>query len=206
MEDFLKKYRRLCDDTGLTTENMAKLLNVGMACAEGLETGYIEPTAEMLMRLASIFNVSEAYMADFTDDPKCHEDDDAKEVFVVDSLRGSNGIIMKSNIKGIAYMDKKEARGKDYYATIMKDDSMAKARMNKGDILIVQRQSAVSNGEVVVAIVEDEEIVRRYHRMGNIVTLTAEGDSFKYKTLKIDERETKFKVLGVVREVRIKNI
>ena len=206
MESFIERYQKICREAGLTKEHMAKLLDMSVTGVEAIETGYIEPNEKILLRLSDIFNVSAGYMATLTDDPKCEEEYNAKEVYILSSLWGDNGIITIKDIVGTAFVNRNETKGKDYCALVMKDDSMVKSRIYKDDVLIVKRQAAASNGDVVVVLVEDEELVRRYHRKGNYITLSAEGDSFKYKTIKIDETETKFKILGKVCEVRIKNI
>ena len=81
---------------------------------------------------------------------------------------------------------------------------MVRARMCKGDILIVRQQTYASNGDIVVANVEGEELVRRYTKQGDFICLSPEGDKEKHTTLRINPEETNLRLLGVVKEVRIK--
>lgn len=204
MESFGERLKRLMRETGLTEANMAMLLNVSMQRVENLVTGYCDADIDTLSRVAQIFNVSCAYAAARSDDPEVKEPNFAKEIYVTDKLRAGDGMVTQKNVIGTVYMERSEMHGKDYFGLIMQDDSMVKARMFKNDTLIVRRQNTANNGDIVVAMVDDgEAIVRRYNRTGNTVVLTAEGDTMKYKTLKINTEYTKLLVLGKVCEVRI---
>lgn len=206
MSCFRERYLKLKNDAGLTTENMASLLGIGMASARAIETGYINPPAEIIVRLSDIFDVSLSYLFEFTDLPKAHEGYyNAKEIYVAKRLNGENGTVRAADIVGTIFIDRDEMHGKDFTAVVMSDDSMNKARIFKGDTLLVQKQSYADNGNVVVCVLENgDELVRTYHKNGNIVTLSAQGDNFKYPIIKIDLREEKFKIIGKVYEVRIK--
>lgn len=205
MESFTQRLEKLKLKTGITSRDLAFLLKMSPSHIKCIETEYIQPDLQMLVKLADVFNVSLKYMAMFTDDPKVNEDNSVKEIYVLKRI--TDGEMKMSDIEGTIYISRSEMHGKDYYALLVKDDSMAKARIFKGDKLIVRRQSHASQGNVIVAIVDGgEEIVRRYSRSGNIVTLTPEGDSDKYKTLKIDTTQTSLKILGKVCEVRFDDI
>lgn len=206
MNGFRERYLKLKRESGLTTENMANLLGIGEASAEALETGYISPPGDILMRISEIFDVSLAYLLEMTDEPKVSEGYyNAKEIYVAKCLSGDGGHIKAGDIVGTVFIDRDEMHGKDFTAVVMKDDSMCKARIFKGDTLLVQKQSYADNGNIVVCLLENgEELVRTYHKNGNIVTLSAQGDNFKFPIIKIDLREEKFKIIGKVYEVRIK--
>lgn len=204
METFGERLAKLRLEAGLTKSNIAYLINKSDTAVESYEEGYIQPDIDVLSRLANIFNVSLGYLALLHDDPVCHEDGFVKEIYVVDKL-GSDGMINYKDVVETVYVNREEMHGKNYFGIVAKDNSMIKARAFKGDVFIVRRQNYASNGDVVVAMVDDEpEIVRSYSRSGNIVTLTAEGDMLEYPPVKIDIRETKLVIVGVVKEIRIK--
>ncbi len=207
METFGERLGRLMGETGLTYENLALLLDVSTQKIENLVTEYHGPDDRMLARLARIFNVSEAYIACMSDDPMIKEGEFAKEVYVAKCLEDVDGIVMQRDITGTIFLNREEVHGKEFFGYNVKDDSMVKARMLPGDLLVVCRQNYADNGDVVIAKVDDgDEIVRRYNRVGNIVTLTPEGDTMKYKVIKIDTTETKLHILGKVDQVRINEI
>lgn len=206
METFEERLQKLMRSVGLTENNMAKLLDISEQRFENLITGYNQADADILSRLAQIFGVSKAYIAMTTDVPTIMEPEYAKEVFVAERLRKGDGMIMQKDVRETVFLNRDEMHGKEYYGLVAKDDSLVKARIFKDDILIVRRQNTAANGDIIVAMVGDEaEIVRRYHRVGNKVTLSPESDSIKYKTIEVDTEKERFLILGKVCEVRIKD-
>ncbi len=200
MEAFSQRLRNLRENVGLSVENLAVLLDMSASAVRCLEEGYNLPTIETLMRISEIFNVSPGYAAMISDDASVCEDSSIKEVYLLDRMHNSTS----GNVVNTVYISRKDMHGKDYSALVMMDDSMTRARIFEGDELIVSRQNYASNGEIVVALMADgREVVRRYMRVGNIVTLVPECDNPKYKTEKVDVSEEAFSVLGIVHEIRI---
>lgn len=200
MEAFSQRLRNLRENVGLSAENLAMLLDMSVSAVRCLEEGYNLPSIETLMRISEIFNVSLGYAAMLSDDESVCEDSLLKEVYLLDKMHNSTS----GDIVNTVYINRKDMHGKDYSALVMKDDSMTRARIFEGDELIVARQNYASNGEIVVALLSDgSEVVRRFMRVGNIVTLVPESDNPKYKTEKVDVSEETFSILGIVHEIRI---
>lgn len=74
-------------------------------------------------------------------------------------------------------------------------DAMLNSGIHAGDILIVDRSIKAANGKILVAAVDDEIVVRRYHLAFNKCTLTA--DNKRYADIEVKEF-TQFQSLGVV--------
>lgn len=64
------------------------------------------------------------------------------------------------------------------FALRVKGDSMIKAAILDGDIIIVERTSVARNGEIVVALIEDEATVKRFYREENGFRLQPENDLY----------------------------
>ena len=77
----------------------------------------------------------------------------------------------------------------------MKGDAMKEAGIFDGDILIVDRSVKLVNGKVIVAILNGELLVRRFHKNFSSAFLIAEND--RYKNINLAEF-TNFSVWGVV--------
>ncbi len=206
MEGFSERLYKLMRNAALTEKNMASLLGVSEQKIENLLTGYIEADIDTISRIAQIFNVAHSYAAAISDVKMCKEPDKVKEVFIIQKFSDPTGMITRKDIKDTLYMNKEDMHGKEYFALIAPDDSMVKSRIYKDDILIVRRQSFADNGDVVVVIDEESTLVRRYSRVGNVVTLTAEGDRIKYNNIKIDTTEQKLVIAGKVCEIRVRKI
>ncbi len=80
--------------------------------------------------------------------------------------------------------------------------SMRDAGILDGDLLAVSQIHEAGNGQIVVARVEDEVTVTRFHRKGDTVTLLPENPDFN--PIKINLRTTTFAIeglgVGVIRD------
>lgn len=207
METFGERLSMLRRGAGMSRESLAGLLGISETALCGYETNYSQPTERVLARAAQIFNVSEAYIALLTDDPSVSEDMSVREIYVAKCVRGGSGMVMREDIVDTAFIPRDDSRGREYYGLIMKDDSLLRARIGKGDLLIVRRQNHASNGDIVVALRgEEEAVVRRYCRKWNIVTLSPESASPQYEPIFIDVNEEHFMISGKVVEVRIRDL
>lgn len=84
-------------------------------------------------------------------------------------------------------------RGDNLFALRVKGDSMFNAGIYDGDIVIVEQIPVAANGEIVVALIEDEATVKRFYKEKGHFRLQPEND--KYAPILVDE----CRILGVVR-------
>lgn len=71
-------------------------------------------------------------------------------------------------------------------------DSMKDAGINEGDILVVRKSDYAENGQIVVALIDDEATVKRFKKTSNKIILHPENS--KYQDIMLDD----VKILGVV--------
>ena len=64
-----------------------------------------------------------------------------------------------------------------------------------GDLLAVHVTEHVSNGQIVVARINDEVTVKSFRQKGNIITLSPEND--EYETIRVDLRKHMVVIEGV---------
>jgi repressor LexA len=62
-----------------------------------------------------------------------------------------------------------------YFILKVKGDSMIEAGILDGDYLIVRQQADAANGEIVVAILEDEATVKRFYKRDGYIELRPEN-------------------------------
>ncbi len=77
----------------------------------------------------------------------------------------------------------------------MKGDAMAEAGVFDNDILIVDRSLKLANGKIIVAVLNGELLVRRFHRNFSSAFLVPENN--RYKAINLAEFSD-FTVWGVV--------
>lgn len=77
-------------------------------------------------------------------------------------------------------------------------DSMTKAGINTGDIILVDRSIKAKTGNIVVATINNKLLVKRLILNENGIELLSENDSFP--NIKIKESD-KFNIWGVVKSI-----
>ena len=69
-------------------------------------------------------------------------------------------------------------RGDEYFALRVRGESMLKAGILPGDLVVVHRQPTARHGEIVVALIGDEATVKRLSLKGGQVWLLPENDDY----------------------------
>ena len=64
-----------------------------------------------------------------------------------------------------------------------------------GDLLAVHRTNQATNGQIVVARLDDEVTVKRFRKRGSIVTLLPENE--EYEPIRVDLREEDMAIEGL---------
>jgi repressor LexA len=71
-------------------------------------------------------------------------------------------------------------KGGDHYALEVVGDSMIEAGILDGDIVIIQRAETAENGDIVVALIDDEEVtLKRLRRKGASIALEAANPQYE---------------------------
>ena len=71
-----------------------------------------------------------------------------------------------------------QGRDGEFFALRVRGESMLNAGILPGDLVVVHRQPTAQNGEIVVALLEDEATVKRLSRMGGEVWLLPENENY----------------------------
>ena len=85
------------------------------------------------------------------------------------------------------------------YALRVRGDSMRDAGILEGDYVVVHPADDADNGQIVVAMIEDEATVKRFFRDGDKVRLQPENPA--YQPILTRDAEVLGKVIGVFRKV-----
>ena len=70
-----------------------------------------------------------------------------------------------------------QGRDGEFFALRVRGESMLNAGILPGDLVVVHRQPTAQNGEIVVALLEDEATVKRLSRRGGEVWLLPENEN-----------------------------
>jgi repressor LexA len=73
-------------------------------------------------------------------------------------------LLAAENIEDVYAMPADLVKGNDLFMLRVKGDSMIEDGLFDGDIVVVRKQDTAENGDVVVALLEDEATVKRFYR------------------------------------------
>ena len=90
-----------------------------------------------------------------------------------------------------------DQRGRTLFALRIKGDSMINAAILDGDIAIVEQTPTAENGDIVVALIEDEATVKRFYKEKGHFRLQPENDN--YEPIIVNELAVLGKVVSLIR-------
>ncbi len=87
-----------------------------------------------------------------------------------------------------------------HYALEVKGDSMIEAGINDGDIVVINEQSDANNGDIVVALVEDQEAtLKRLRKRGSAIALEAANPAYETRVYRDDQVKIQGRLVGLIR-------
>ena len=87
-----------------------------------------------------------------------------------------------------------------HYALEVKGDSMIEAGINDGDIVVIREQSTADNGDIVVALVEEQEAtLKRFRRRGNMIALEAANPAYETRVFPDHAVRVQGRLVGLIR-------
>lgn len=88
----------------------------------------------------------------------------------------------------------------EHYALEVKGDSMIDVGINDGDIVVIRESTTADNGDIVVALVEDNEAtLKRFVRKGNAIALEAANPAYETRVFPEDKVKVQGRLVGLIR-------
>lgn len=87
-----------------------------------------------------------------------------------------------------------------HYALEVRGDSMIEAGINDGDVVVIREQVTAENGDIVVALIEDQEATLKYYRRkGKMVALEAANPAYETRVLPESSVRVQGRLVGLIR-------
>ena len=156
------------------------------------ELGYITKSGRKGRALTLTERESPAAIAAASREPEAP----AGRVPVLGDVAAGTPILAQEHIDDYSPFDT-QGRDGEYFALRVRGESMLNAGILPGDLVVVHQQPTAHNGEIVVALLEDEATVKRLSRRNGEVWLLPENEAYS----PIDGRHASIlgKVAAVVR-------
>lgn len=125
-------------------------------------------------------------------------DDRSIRVPLVGTVTAGQPILAVEEIEGYIPFRSRSLHSKDLFALRVRGESMIDAGILDGDIVIIRRTPAAENGDIVVALVEDEATVKRFYKEAGHYRLQPENDTME--PIIVDSVSILGRVISLVRE------
>ena len=90
--------------------------------------------------------------------------------------------------------------GGDHFALEVKGDSMINAGINDGDVVVIKETNRAMNGDIVVALIEDQEAtLKRFFVRGEAIALEAANPAYETRTYSQEKIKVQGRLVGLLR-------
>ena len=121
------------------------------------------------------------------------------EVPVVGRIPAGQPIEAIEDDRGTVVVGRDVLRGRKGFALKVEGESMIDAGVLDGDYVVVRKQESAEDGDIVVALIEDEATLKRFYRERGGVRLEPANTRMKAIRVRDGEFRIQGKVVGVVR-------
>ena len=104
---------------------------------------------------------------------------DTVSVPVVGRVTAGVPILASENIEEYLSIPNALLGDGEHYILGVRGDSMINAGINDGDFVVIKKQQEANNGDIVVAMIDDEATVKRFYRESNHIRLQPENDTME---------------------------
>ncbi|MCL2864313.1 MAG: transcriptional repressor LexA [Lachnospiraceae bacterium] len=119
------------------------------------------------------------------------------QVPILGQVAAGEPLLAQENIENYFPIPIEFMPNKDTFLLKVKGDSMIDAGILNGDMVLVEQSSIASNGEMVVALIEDSATVKTFYKERNHIRLQPENDTLD--PIIVKEVTILGKVIGVFR-------
>jgi len=120
---------------------------------------------------------------------------DTRQVPLLGRVAAGGPILAVENVDATISIPREWAGGEEVFFLRVRGDSMAPFIL-EGDLVLVRSQTSADNGDVVVALLEDEATVKRFHRENRHILLKPENP--RWETLRVKEGASECRIIGKV--------
>ena len=105
-------------------------------------------------------------------------------------------VLAEENIEGVIPVSVKLAKPPArYFMLKAKGDSMNAKGINNGDLVLVRQQTTAHNGDIVVALIDDDATIKEYHRSNETILLKPRSKNKDHKPIVLTKD---FQIQGVL--------
>ncbi len=121
------------------------------------------------------------------------------QVPLIGQVSAGTPILAQENIEEMYPLPAHISFSDDIFMLRIKGDSMIEKGILNGDLVIVRKQITANNGEIVIALIEEEATCKTFYKEKNYIRLQPENES--YEPIIVNEVSILGKVIGLYRNI-----
>lgn len=192
----LEIWRSRKKELGLTNKQIAEKANLPLRTVEQIMCGTVKSP-----RLDSVEAIERALGVDkIKKDPVIQDEveiDDMYPIPLLGRVVAGKPLEEQENLEGYVYVNYRPKE--EYFAVRVHGDSMINAGILDKSIIICHKQETAESGDIIVAMLNGEQTVKRFKMNGNTCFLKPENPN--YDPIFVTEND-EFIILGKVVEMR----
>lgn len=199
-----ERFQEILDERGMKPSDVAKATGVSTSTLSAWKKGQYSPKQEKLKLIADYLDIDLPWLMGLTDNRTQKSAVTEVRIPVLGQVRaGDCTTYAQEDVIDTIEISASLAKTGEFFGLKIKGDSMSPILLN-GDIVIVKRQQTAETGDIVIALVANENgICKRLIRKQDGITLksiNAEYGDFVYDNEQI--KNLPVSVIGKVEEMR----
>lgn len=194
----MNRIKLLREEFNMTQQELADKIDGAKSTIAMYENGSRKPSLDALVKLANIFDCSIDYLLGNNDNKNTLN---LFNIPIVGKISAGQPILATENVEGYLPVDPSIYGFKsidDLFFLRVSGESM-NLKVKNGDYALIHKQDYANDGDIVVAIVDDEDeaTLKQYRKLNEqFVLLEPMSTDTSIKSITVDLKNTKFKILG----------
>lgn len=157
MEDLGKNIKNRRKALKLTQEKLANILGyTSRSSISKIESGLADLTKDKIIDFANALETTPAYLMGWEDEKESNKNSNSILIPTYDKIQAGIPIENNEDIIDYEQIPIKMAKQGEYFGMQIVDDSMA-PRFQKGDVVIVRKQSNIANDDIAIILVNGND-------------------------------------------------
>lgn len=196
--DFLSFLKKYLQERGYPPTVRESMEGLGLS-----STSIVKKYFDILERKGYIRRQSHSPRAIEIVDTAVARNSEIMSVPIVGKVRAGVPHPVVEDIEGYLSVDKTLCRSNNIFLLRVVGDSMIDAHIQDGDLVLVKPQPVANNGEIVVAIIDDEATVKRFYKNDGTIRLKPEHPTMQPITIKEGQADVSIvgRVAAVIRKL-----
>ena len=198
----MNRIKEILEEKGIKQTWLADRLEKSYNMVNSYVKNRRQPSIDDLYRIAEILSVDATDLLTSKsreDFDTSTESNDTVKIPLLGEVACGIPILAVENVRAEIPVSKKILKpNSQYFLLRASGDSMDLAGINDGDLVLLKQQQTARNGDLVLALIDDEATLKEFNHNGNMVVLKPKSKNPKHQPIILT---SDFKVQGIVEQI-----